>query len=192
MQYQADTDEEIAFVFDIPSKLAIVGPSTLIVDVSAPDHDDLDIYTHIYKADKNRNILSNKNIPTPQSLSTEDEAALTQNTVFRYWGPTGKLRASQRDVSSSKSGKTWNTLSYERVQKVKPGERVRLKIQLWPTGIIFEAGEKLVLKISGEKLGVASLPHLQKEANPNRGKHVVHLGGEFESRLQFFTIDASF
>ncbi|KAL4889704.1 hypothetical protein BDV59DRAFT_210129 [Aspergillus ambiguus] len=187
LHFQADTAEEIAFTFDVPSKMTIVGPSTLVIHASAPDHDDLDIYTHVFKADKEGNILSNLNIPTPDGLPAEEQAKLTENTVFRYWGPNGILRSSRRHVSTEKSGKTWKTLSYERIEKVQPGEVVRLEIQLWPTGIVFEAGEKLVLKICGEKLGVPSLPHLLKEPNQNRGKHALYVGGQWESYLQFFT-----
>lgn len=189
LHYQADTAETIDFTYEFPSRTAIVGPSNLIIDISAPDHDDLDVYTHIFKADKNGNILSNLNIPTPDGLSSDEQAKLTENTLFRYWGPTGMLRASQRHVDPKKSGKTWKTLSCERIEKVKPGKVVKLEIQLWPTGIVFEAGEQLILQIGGEKLGVPSLPHLQKEPNQNRGKQVLHVGGQSDSRLQFLTID---
>lgn len=166
-----------------------MGPSTLVIDISAPEHDDLDVYTHIFKADSKGTIISNKNIPTPEALSAEEETVATMNRVFRYWGPSGVLRASQRHVSMEKSGKSWKTLSHEKIQKVKPGEIVRMEILLWPTGIIFEPGEKLVLKISGEKLGTPALPHLVNEPNSNHGEHVLHVGGEAESYLEFFTTD---
>ncbi|KAL0940498.1 x-pro dipeptidyl-peptidase c-terminal non-catalytic domain-containing protein [Colletotrichum truncatum] len=189
ISYQADTADQVVFTYDIPSKTAVVGPSTLTIDISSSDHDDLDVYTHIYKADANGNILSNKNIPTPESLSAEKEALLTKNRVFRYWGPEGILRASHRHQSAELATKSWRPLSHKYIQKVKPGDVVRLEIQLWPTGIVFEAGEKLVLKISGEKIGIAALPTLAKAPNPNKGKHVLHVGGQFEGHLQLFTID---
>ncbi|KAL2819174.1 Alpha/Beta hydrolase protein [Aspergillus granulosus] len=163
---------------------------TLSIDISAPDHDDLDVYTHLHKADKNGNILTHVNIPPlVEKLSPEQNAQFTTNSFIRYWGPNGQLRASQRHVSKEKSGKTWATLSYEKVQPVKPGEVVRLEIQLWPTGLQFEVGEQLILKISGERIALPSLPNLVKGPNPNKGKHVLHLGGEFEARLDFFTIE---
>ena len=189
LEYQADTAEEVEFTYDFPSRTALVGPATLVVNVKAPDHDDLDIYTHIFKAAKDGTILSNKNIPTPDTLSAEEEAKVTRNRLFRYWGPDGLLRASKRHVDPEKSTKTWKTLSHEHIQKLKPGELIRLEIQLWPTGIVFEAGEKLILKISGERMGVLALPFLQKDANPNVGKHVLFVGGEFDSHLQFYTTD---
>jgi predicted acyl esterase len=160
--YPAYTPEAVTLTYDFPAKTTFVGPSTLIMDVSSPEHDNLDIYTHIFKANSEGTILSHKNIPTPDTLTADEEAKVTHNRVFRCWGPSWMLRASQRHISIGKSDKTWNTLSYERAQKVQPGSVVRLEIQLWPTGIIFNVGEKLVLKIRGEKLGVPALPFLCK------------------------------
>ena len=190
LQYQADTTDRISFTYEFPSRTVMCGPSTLSVDIAAPDHNDLDVYMHVFKASNDGKILSHKNIPTPDSLSAEEEFQVTNNRVFRYWGPQGMLRASQRHVSPEKSGKTWKTLSHERVQLVKPGEVVRLDVQLWPTGIVFEAGEKLILKIGGEKLGVPAMSHLPNEPNKNRGKHIVHVGGQSDSHFQFFTTEA--
>lgn len=190
LQYQADTKDSISFTYEFPSRTVICGPSTLSVDIAAPEHNDLDVYTHVFKASKDGTILSHKNIPTPDTLSPEEEAKGTNNRVFRYWGPQGILRASQRHVSAEKSGKIWKTLSHEYVQHVKPGEVVRLDVQLWPTGMVFEAGEKLILKIGGEKLGVPAMGHLPNEPNKNRGKHIVHVGGKSDSHFQFFTTEA--
>lgn len=189
LSYHADTPAEISFTYNFPSKTAIIGPSTLVIDVAAPEHDDLDIYTHLFKADADGNILSNLNIPLSEGIPQAEADQLTHNRVFRYWGPSGILRASQRHVSEKLSQKTWKTLSHTRVDKVKPGETVRLEIQLWPTGIVFEAGETLVLKLSGEKLDVPALPHLGRRQNQNKGKHVLKVGGQSASHLRFFTTE---
>ncbi|KAJ0423057.1 Alpha/Beta hydrolase protein [Aspergillus carlsbadensis] len=190
VEYKASTDEKVTFAYTFPSKTVLTGPSTLGVDISSPDHDDLDVYAHLYKADKDGNILSHLNLPTMlEALSPEQRGLLTHNCLLRYWGPHGQLRASQRHVSPEKSGKTWKTLSYEKVQRVKPGDVVKLGIQLWPTGLQFEAGEQLLLTISGARLTFPALPGLAPDPNPNQGKHVLHLGGQFEGRLEFFNID---
>ena len=149
----------------------------------------MDVYCHIFKHSSSGVELSNLNIPLPPGLSEEDAKKATQNRVWRYWGPSGQLRASQRHISASKSTKTWSTLSHEKVQKVTPGEVVRLDVQMWPTGVVFDAGEKLILKISGEKIGIAALPHLPKAVNENKGQHVIHVGGESGASLKFFTVD---
>lgn len=188
LSYQADASDEVAFTYEFPFKTILTGPSTLVINAAAPDHDDLDIYSHIFKADKNGTILSHLNIPLPDNLPDETVNTMTENRIWRYWGPNGILRASKRHVSQELSGKTWKTLSYERDEKIMPGEVVRLENQLWPTGIVFEAGEKLVLKISGREIGVAALPNLTEAPNANKGKHVLHFGGVSEAYLEIFTL----
>ncbi|KAF3397969.1 hypothetical protein F1880_005727 [Penicillium rolfsii] len=190
IEYAASTDEKVSFKYTLPSKTTITGSTTLVVDISSPEHSDLDVYTHLFKADKDGKVVSHLTIPTlTQNLSPEQVEQFTNNSSTRYWGPHGQLRASQRDVSQKLSGKTWETLSHAKVQPVESGEIVRLEIQLWPTGLQFDAGEQLILKISGEKIGLNALPNLVKEANPNKGKHILHVGGKYESRLEYFTID---
>lgn len=106
------TKDTICFTYEFPSRTVVYGLSTLSVDIPAPEHNDLDVYTHFSKASKNGTVLSQNNIPTPDTLSPEEEAQGTNNRVFRYWGPEGSLRVSQRHVSAKKSGKTWETLSH--------------------------------------------------------------------------------
>ncbi|KAF1939301.1 alpha/beta-hydrolase [Clathrospora elynae] len=189
LSYQADSNAEVAFTYVFPARTVLTGPSTLILHISAPDHDDMDIHTHIFKADQHGTILSHLNIPIPESAPpAANFDKLTNNRLWRYWGPNGMLRASKRDVSAKLSGQSWKTLSHSRDDKVKPGEIVRLSIQLWPMGLVFEAGEKLVLKISGGEIGARQLPHLPAIPNANKGKHVLHFGGTSEACLQFFTL----
>lgn len=189
LSYNAESSDTLEFIYTFSRRAVMVGPSTLIIDVSSPEQDDLDVYTHIFKASEDGNILTHLNIPIPHGVPEDVAAKATHNRIFKYWGPSGILRASQRHVSCERSGKSWNTLSHEQVQKVQPGTVVRLEIQLWPTGIVFEASEKLVLKISGESIGIPALPNLVKEVGINRGSHIIHIGGASEARLEFFTID---
>ncbi|KAJ0416228.1 Alpha/Beta hydrolase protein [Aspergillus carlsbadensis] len=178
--YAASTDEKVAFTYTFPSKTTITGPTTVVIDISSPEHTDLDVYTHLFKADKGGNVVNHLNIPTLiQGLTPEKAQQFTTNAFARYWVP----------MDSCLSGRTWKTLSHAKVQPVNPGEIVQLEIQLWPTGLQFDAGEQLILKISGEKIGLATLPNLVKEANPNKGKHVLHLGGKHGSCLEYFTLD---
>ncbi|KAF4967725.1 hypothetical protein FSARC_4786 [Fusarium sarcochroum] len=189
LEYQADSSDKLSFSYNSRSKTTITGPSTVVINIASPNHNDLDVYTHIYKADANGQILTNLNIPLPEGLSEEVIEKATTNRAFRYWGPDGWLRASRRHVSPELSGKTWKTLSYGRPELVTPSESVRLEIQLWPTGIVFEAGEQLILRVSGEPLGIPALPHLLKPENGNKGKHIVQIGGEAGGYLQLYTLE---
>ncbi|CAG9982720.1 unnamed protein product [Clonostachys byssicola] len=183
--YRAESSEALTFSYRFSSRTVIIGPSTLSIHIASPAHDDMDIYAHIFKADAKGNTLTHMNIP----ISPEEAAStLTENKLFRYRGPTGCLRASRRHVSPQQSGKTWHTLSFSRVEPVKPGDIVKLDIQMWPTGIVFGEGERLILKVSGKYIGLPSNPGLELEAINNRGQHVVYTGGEFASSLQFYTL----
>ncbi|CAH0025289.1 unnamed protein product [Clonostachys rhizophaga] len=183
--YHAELSEALEFSYRFPSRTVIIGPPTLTVHIASPGFEDLDVYAHIFKADAKGNILTYMNIPI-----SHDEAAspLTENKLFRYRGPTGCLRASRRHVSPQGSGKIWHTLSFSRLEPIKPGDIVKLDIQMWPTGIVYEEGEQLILKISGKYIGLPANPGLEPEASANVGQHVVYTGGEFASSLQFYTL----
>ncbi len=72
---------------------------------------------------------------------------------------------------------------------VVPGEVVDLEIGIWPMGMVFEASEKLVLKLAGHQRGLAEFEMLKFEMLrssfqvENKGKYIVHVGREYESRL---------
>lgn len=62
---------------------------------------------------------------------------------------------------------------------------MKLEIGIWARGMIFEAGEKLVLKISGHPMILAEFPQLWgSRQTANRGRHFVHFGGETPSYVQ--------
>ncbi|CAN9467009.1 unnamed protein product [Alternaria alternata] len=192
LEYQADSSDETSFTYAFSTKTVLIGPSTLVIDIAAPSHDDLDVHTHMFKADAYGALLSHLNMPVPPSSSNSSPAStvetMTQNRIWRYLGPNGMLRASKRHVHGALLTRTWETLSHEGEEKVKPGEVVRLRVQLWPTGIVFEAGEQLVLKISGREMGLRGLPQSPEPSNMNKGKHVLHFGGSYENYLEFFTL----
>jgi len=188
IEYQADSTSELAFTYVFPSKTVLTGPSTVVLSIAAQDYNDLDIHAHIFKASASGTMLSHLNIPIPANTPSEVAEKMTQNRVWRYLGPSGMLRASKRHVSDALCGKTWETLSMDRDEKVQPGEVIRLRVQLWPTGMVFEAGETLVLKVSGREMGLRDLPGAEVMANENVGVHRVYVGGEMEGYLEFFTV----
>jgi predicted acyl esterase len=62
-------------------------------------------------------------------------------------------------------------------------EVVNLQIQILDAATRFEAGEKLVIDIRGydQIAGAGMIP--QHPENRNRGRHVIHTGGEYASSL---------
>jgi predicted acyl esterase len=188
---QADSDAgELLFKYTFSQKTMVVGPSKLVVHMSAETQNDLDVYVQLRKADARGTILQNVNMPLAD-LGVASATEVPSVNTLKYLGPTGQLRASMRAIAPELSTPYWQTLSHERaqVQPIQQGEIVRLEVFIWPTGIVFEAGESLVLKIAGHDMALAEFEHLQG-AFPvvNEGKHSVHFGSGQENYLELYIL----
>jgi predicted acyl esterase len=118
-------------------------------------------------------------------LPSEDEVELTNPTM--YLGPSGLLRASRRALDSKLSTENWAVHSHtqETERKVNKGEVVKLEIGIWPAGMAFAAGEKLMLKVAGHHMTLAEhKPIRGKFLAGNKGRHNVHFGGQYGSRIE--------
>lgn len=79
----------------------------------------------------------------------------------------------------------WQTLSHKQILPVSSADPVRVEIEIWPTGIQFEAGEQLVLKVSGHFMGPAEFVSLQGTFPvTNRGQHTLWWGLRHESYVE--------
>ena len=65
------------------------------------------------------------------------------------------------------------------------GEIVELMVPVWPIGVVYEAGEGLLLRISGHDMSLPEIEALKprEPRDENRGQHIVHTGGEYDSYL---------
>jgi predicted acyl esterase len=76
-------------------------------------------------------------------------------------------------------------LKHQRELKLKAGEIVPVEIEIWPSGTLFEPGEKLRVVVQGSDIGmywgeVATYGHLN---TVNMGNHVIYSGGKYDSHL---------
>ena len=102
--------------------------------------------------------------------------------VILYAGPTGIQRASMRAIDWDKSmHENWPYYPMDKVEKVPKGQVVRLEIGIWATGIEFEAGESIRLQVCGKHQGINNFG--TTEFTNNKGRHVVHFGGEYDSHV---------
>jgi len=74
-------------------------------------------------------------------------------------------------------------------QKLKTGEIVPVDIELYPSSTFFAAGESLQLIIAPDEI-IPSPPYIKSSAC-NRGKHVLHFGGAYDTYLQVPVIPQS-
>lgn len=181
LQIDADS-EELHFSHTFTARSCLVGYSRAVLYVSCADSDDLDIFVQLRKADANGKLLQNINIPL-EDLKLKAEEVVTVN-INKYLGPTGILRASHRKIDVENSSPYWPLHSHLEEEKVPRGQVVEMTIGLWPTGMVFEAGEQLVLKIAGHHMCLAEFEPLRGGFDTsNKGTHVVHVGPEHPSHI---------
>lgn len=61
---------------------------------------------------------------------------------------------------------------------------VKLEIAIWPGGVTFDAGESIRLEIKGhDPLFPETAPVYRLARNLNKGRHVVHTGGDYLASL---------
>lgn len=64
-------------------------------------------------------------------------------------------------------------------------EPVAVDIEIWPTSIVFDAGETLRLVVQGTDLHKAPGSRFELRHGPlhNYGHHILHTGGRFDAHL---------
>lgn len=182
---QLDADPgELQFSFKFDKETSLIGPSRAVLYLSTSTKGDFDVYVQLRKADGSGRLLQNLNIPFDDlNVSSVDDIPLISPT--KYLGPSGILRASNREIDEELSKPHWKTLSHKQISPVSSGDPVRVEIEIWPTGIQFEAGEQLVLKVSGHFMGPAEFVSLHGTFPvANRGQHTLWWGSGYESYVE--------
>jgi predicted acyl esterase len=195
ISYVSDSwdDDGAHFVHKFSSYTELIGYSQAKLYMSCTETDDLDVYVICRKLDASGQPLMQLNIPLealPGVTTAEDVPCLN---IFKYLGPNGRLRASHRELGTDPTlnkeqtvmlapAVAWHPHNLE--DKIPPGEIVCLDIPLWPSGIIFEAGESIRLEIKGHEVTLPEFPALDRvPRNLNRGKHVIHTGPDHPSSI---------
>ncbi len=101
-----------------------------------------------------------------------------------YSGPNTRHRVSLRKTVPEKSLPEHPYYAYDTVEKLAPGEIVPVEIAIWPAAMRFHKGEKLELAVSGFMYMQESSPMSQLKVDiQNKGDHVLHTGGKYDSHL---------
>ena len=186
---QIDADsEEVSFTYTFPERCTLIGPSKAILYMACPEHDDMDVFVIIRKANENGKVLRNLNIPL-KDLGKESEDNVDNLNTLKYIGPNGCLRASHRAIDPKFSKPHWPAHDHTKEIKVSPGDIVKLEIGIWPGAIQFEEGEKIVFRVSGHDMRLAEFVPLRGAfSSGNKGKHILHFGGGYNSRVEIPTV----
>jgi len=154
-------------VFDITftETTEITGYMKLHMWVEADGHDDMDLFVTVMKLDDAGNWL-------PTSVLDEPHP-----------GAWGKMRVSHRALDEALSTDFQPVMSHRKEEKLSKGEIVPVDIEIYPHSRIWHKGQQLRLRIAGRYIREGWFEPFSWETN-NRGNHVIHSGGKYDSFLQ--------
>ncbi len=143
----------------------------------------MDVVVQLRKLDTNGKLFAGLNFPAPVPATEAPEDA-----TAKTYGPQGFLRASSaasRDEELSSLDGQEVFYRHDREEKIAPGTIVPLDITLWPMGMVFAAGEGIMLRVAGHSISEPSVEAMGLEVTDeeNLGRHHIHTGGKYDSGL---------
>ncbi|KAJ4200259.1 hypothetical protein NW767_007780 [Fusarium falciforme] len=169
LSYDAEGGE-IAFALPIAqTSLEFAGHAKLRLWVEAKGADNMDLFITLRKLDHDG------------------------NQVFFPWltvvdtGPIGFgfLRVSRRELDEKSSTPYQPVHSHQRDLPLASGEIVPVDIEILPTSCRLRPGERLQVVISSHDYGTypKNIPVSRHPNTVNKGTHVIHFGGQYDSHL---------
>jgi predicted acyl esterase len=150
-------------IFDEETELT--GYIKLRLWLEAEGADDMDVFVAVQKLDR------------------KGDFAPLLNGPFLDPGAPGALRVSHRDLDELRSTTYAPVHTHRREVLLKPGEIVPVEIAVGPTSRIWHAGQGLRVVVSGHFVREGGYFVPLSWNTRNRGQHVIHTGGEFDSHL---------
>jgi predicted acyl esterase len=143
----------------------ITGYMKLRLWVEAEGNDDMDMFVAIQKLDEGGNWL-------PVNVLGEPHP-----------GAWGKMRVSHRELDTKLSTHFQPVQAHRSEEKLSPGEIVPVDIEIWPHSRIWHKGQQIRVLVSGHYMREGWFEPFFWDTN-NKGKHIIHSGGEYDSYLQ--------
>lgn len=143
----------------------LTGETKLRIWVSTSDGDDLDLFTVLKKFDEHG-----------REVFFSGYNGYNKDAVAKGW-----LRVSHRALDPLRSRLSRPYHSHARLEKVSPGEIVPVEIEILSSSTRFEAASRLEVTILGRD--AAKYPAFRHRHLVNRGRHMIHCGGRFDSHL---------
>jgi hypothetical protein len=180
-----DTESEhgmASFGIRFNNETVMVGYPKAHLWVEAKGADDMDLFFMVQKLDRFGNPLQQFVVPN-QGFMMQDFSERGAS-VLRYKGANGRLRVSARHLDEKLTTDEVPAHSFDRIEKLQPGEIVEIEIDLFPMGMIFYPGEQIRFVISSRNDLGAIMPGTPGFVPENKGLHVIHTGGSYPSYLQ--------
>ncbi len=172
----------VSFIVRFDEQTTMVGYPKARLWVEAKGADDMDLFVFVQKLNEHGTPLQEFTVPNHGTMIhdvTERGAS-----ILRYKGSSGRLRVSMRHLDETMSTDEVPAHSFDRVQKLNPGQVVDVELDLLPIGLVFRPGEQLRFVISAQNLFGSWMPGLREYIPENNGTHIIHAGGKRASYLQ--------
>jgi predicted acyl esterase len=165
----SDKTANATFDFEFDRLTELTGYMKLRLWVEAKGSDDMDLFVAIEKIDR-----AGYRVPFVFFGNHDD-------------GPValGWLRVSHRELDEEKSTTFQPVHRHRRLIKLEPGQIVPVDIEIWPSSTLFHRGERLRVVVQGSDIHTYSFErHTNQHTDTvNRGEHVIHTGGTYDSHL---------
>jgi predicted acyl esterase len=181
--YTVDSNPgSVSFLTKFEEETVLVGYPKAHLFVEARGSDDMDLFVLVQKLDPWGTPLQAFTVPNQTAIAHDltDHGA----TILRYKGSDGRLRVSARHLDETLTTDDVPAHSFDRVEKLSPGEVALLEIDLLPVGLAFHPGEQLRFIVSSRNLLGTLMPGIREYVGANAGQHVIHTGGDHASYLQ--------
>ncbi len=183
VSYAVDANPDaVSFLVRFDQETVLVGYPKAHLWVEARDADDMDLFVLVQKLDAHGTPLQAFTVPNHSAITHDltDHGA----TILRYKGSDGRLRVSARHLDEALSTDDVPAHTFDRIERLSPGEVVDVEIELLPIGLAFHPGEQLRFLVSSRNLLGSMMPGIREYTGANQGQHVIHTGGEHASCLQ--------
>ncbi|KQP01803.1 CocE/NonD family hydrolase [Leifsonia sp. Leaf264] len=178
----ASNPNAVSFITTFAEETVLVGYPKAHLFVEARDSDDMDLFVLVQKLDAHGTPLEAFTTPNHSAMIHDltDHGA----TILKYKGSDGRLRVSARHLDENLTTDDVPAHTFDRVEKLAPGEIAEIEIDLFPIGLKFHPGESLRFIISSRNLLGTLMPAIEEYVGANSGQHVIHTGGHHASYLQ--------
>lgn len=179
VRYTPDATGQASFTMTFNEDTELTGYMKLHLWVEADGGNDMDLFVYICKLD-----ISGKLIRLPMMGYTEQGVI---EPIRISLGVAGQLRVSHREFDPKRSSASEPYLSHGRELLLKPKEVVPVEIGIWPAGLFWHAGQQLCVIVRGQSQSyeddIIPARKIFKYHYRNRGQHIIHTGGKYDSHL---------
>ena len=163
----------VNFDMKFDEETELTGYLKLRLWVQAESHDDMDLFVNV------------------QKLSTDGKWLPTSVLGEPHPGAWGKIRASRRALDAKLSKDFQPVQSHLKDEKLAPGEIVPVDIEIYPTSRIWHKGQSIRVQIAGYYVREGWFEPFFWDLD-NKGNHILHTGGKYDSYLQVPVIPAKY